>query len=383
MTRRCRILLITRNMPPLVGGMERLNWHMAEELQKRGDVHVIGPEGSSDMAPGDVRVHEVPLKPLSRFFLASARAALSKARSWKPDLVIAGSGLTAPMAWLAARITGAVSCTYVHGLDLTVNNQLYRHLWLPAIRRMDKVIANSTFTRDLARKSGVDGSRIAVVHPGVTTSGPMPGTDSVEDFMATHRLEKGAVLLSLGRLSERKGLREFVADVLPLIVRERPSACLVIAGGAPVNALNSHSQTPEAIQATAKRAGVEKHLRFLGPVTDEEKAVAYRASDVHVFPVREIPGDPEGFGMVAIEAAANGLPTVAYGAGGVVDAVEDGLSGKIVAPGDARGFAGAVLRMLDAPPPPEQLKDFARKFDWRVFGENLARALELERICNA
>lgn len=43
---RLRILLITRNMPPLVGGMERLNWHMADELAKRANMAVIGPRGA-------------------------------------------------------------------------------------------------------------------------------------------------------------------------------------------------------------------------------------------------------------------------------------------------------------------------------------------------
>ncbi len=41
-----RILLITRNLPPLVGGMERLNWHMADELAKQAEVRVVGPSGS-------------------------------------------------------------------------------------------------------------------------------------------------------------------------------------------------------------------------------------------------------------------------------------------------------------------------------------------------
>lgn len=45
-----RILLITRNLPPLVGGMERLNWHMADELAKRAEVRVVGPVGSAALA---------------------------------------------------------------------------------------------------------------------------------------------------------------------------------------------------------------------------------------------------------------------------------------------------------------------------------------------
>ena len=46
-SKRQKILIITRNLPHLVGGMERLNWHMADELSKYTDVRVIGPSGSA------------------------------------------------------------------------------------------------------------------------------------------------------------------------------------------------------------------------------------------------------------------------------------------------------------------------------------------------
>lgn len=46
-----RILLITRNLPPLVGGMERLNWHMADELSKYAEVKVVGPTGAAAVKP--------------------------------------------------------------------------------------------------------------------------------------------------------------------------------------------------------------------------------------------------------------------------------------------------------------------------------------------
>jgi phosphatidylinositol alpha-1,6-mannosyltransferase len=99
---RKRVLIITRNLPPLVGGMERLNWHMAEGLSSRMDVRVIGPKGAAALAPTGVVVEEVSLYPLPRFLLESAMRALQLARRWRPDFVLAGSGLTAPLAWLAA-----------------------------------------------------------------------------------------------------------------------------------------------------------------------------------------------------------------------------------------------------------------------------------------
>ena len=95
---RPRVLHVTRNLPPLVGGMERLNWHMAEELAKVADVRVVGPQSSAAVAPDGIDVREAPLKPLWRFLLHAQNLARREAASWRPDIVLAGSGLTAPLA---------------------------------------------------------------------------------------------------------------------------------------------------------------------------------------------------------------------------------------------------------------------------------------------
>ena len=79
--RRPRILLVTRNLPPLVGGMERLNWHIADELSRRAQVQVIGPRGAAALKPANVELNEVPLRPLPRFLSASAWRALRRDQS--------------------------------------------------------------------------------------------------------------------------------------------------------------------------------------------------------------------------------------------------------------------------------------------------------------
>ena len=372
---RSRILLITRNLPPLVGGMERLNWHMAEELSRYAQMRVIGPTGSAALAPAGVEVTEVPLRPLWKFLLLARWRATRIARSFCPDVVLAGSGLTAPAAFRAARVCGARAAVYVHGLDIVVPNRVYRILWLPALRRMDRVIANSSATAAMARAAGIEASRTGIVHPGVELPAPEPDVEHTTIFRAAHRVGAGPILLSVGRLSARKGLREFVIEVLPRIVAEIPGVTFLIVGDAPAQALHGRGQSQADIRAAAESAGMGDRVHFLGKLSESDLQIVYRCAHVHVFPIREIPGDPEGFGMVAIEAAARGVPTIAYAAGGVTDAIEDPISGRLVPPGDPAAFAAAVIETLRHPPDRKNIQDFAARFAWSRFGEELRAQL--------
>lgn len=372
--RRARILLVTRNMPPLVGGMERLNWHMANELAKVADVHVVAPAGSA--VPPNVILRQVKLRPLFRFLFSTLRCAQGEALRWRPDWVLAGSGLTALPALLAARISRAHAACYLHGLDITVDHPVYRTLWHPALRHMDRIIANSRPTATLAQSIGISPARIGVVHPGVELSVGQHDERATAAFRSEHAFGDRKLLLSVGRLGGRKGLREFVEFALPRIVAAEPDVLLVVIGDVPKDALQASSQSPESIRAAAVQAGVGGNVRLLGMLDQNSLELAFHAADVHVFPVRQIPNDPEGFGMVAVEAAAHGLPTVAFAVGGVVDAVEDGVSGRLVDAGDYPAFAETVIKTLARR---ESFRwscaKFASRFEWGKIGEQLRRQL--------
>src|SRR5690606_13968492 len=184
-----RVLLVSRNMPPLIGGMERLNWHIADELGRRLALEVVAPRGSALLAPSDVVPCEVSPKPLPVFLASATLAAIRIAKTFRPDVVLAGSGLMAPVAELAARSIGAKSVSYVHGLDVVVENLIYKAIWLPSIRRMDRVIANSRFTARLCGDVGIRKERIGIVHPGVQARPSQPaGEAGARAFRRLHSL---------------------------------------------------------------------------------------------------------------------------------------------------------------------------------------------------
>lgn len=368
-------LVITRNLPPLVGGMERLVWHIVDALAKEYRVHVIGPEGCAALLPAGVTASETPITPLWWFLIRTKWNALFQALRLRPKLVFAGSGLTAPFAWLAARLTGAKCVVYLHGLDIEATSLPYRLLWRPFFKHFDLVLVNSRFTQRLALTAGVSENRINILHPGVELPDQSSGSIMRQSFRSRHQLNNAPLLLYAGRIIKRKGLLLFAQHILPQIIASKPNLRLVVIGDEPKWALRQEQSQITQIQEILSSQGHAQNVLFLGKTSDEELSAAYFASDVLIFPVQHSPGDSEGFGMVAIEAAAHGLPTVAFDAGGVGDAVADGVSGLLIPAGKSEAFAQAVLELLDQPHS-ENTQAFAQRFSWHHFNQMLLTTLK-------
>src|ERR1700744_2779445 len=99
-------VVVTRNLPPLLGGMEKVNRHLVEALKADYRVAVCGPGGCSALI-SDAVFLESKGKPLVLFLLGSLLMTLRASFTYRPAVVLAGNGLTAPIAWLAARLVGA------------------------------------------------------------------------------------------------------------------------------------------------------------------------------------------------------------------------------------------------------------------------------------
>lgn len=373
-----RTLFVTRNLPPLIGGMERLNARLWSLLAAKGDAILVGPRGSRALLPASLASYEAPVRGIGAYLAMAGVHALRASLRFRPDLVLAGSGVTAPLALASARACGARAMVYLHGLDVVAANALYRRLWLPAIRRCDAFMVNSSATAQLAVKAGVACDRIRIVHPGTDFA----GDDSTAGpaFRRRHGLGDTPIILSAGRLTPRKGLVEFVERSLPLILAEHPGARLVVVGTDASAAVNAAKGSESArIRAAAIRADVSDRVMLLGAVDDRELDSAYRAVDLLVFPVLALPGDVEGFGMVAIEAAARGLPTVGFRVGGVVDSIDDGVSGDLVSPGDHVELAARIAARLadtDRAAIVAACRRHAARFGWNRFDDEVLAAID-------
>lgn len=373
-----KILIVTRNLPPLIGGMERLNWHIADELSKQNKVTIISHSAAKKLTPLNTKFYSAPLNPLPVFLLCSFIRALWCCLTQPLDTLFAGSGLTSPIVVILAKIFRKQSIVYIHGLDIGTNNKIYNICWIPFIRHADQVIANSSPTYQLCIQKNISKEKISIIHPGVSYP-PKPKNEKIiQNLREKYNLNNKKILISVGRLTERKGMNEFIDLCLSKVVNVLPDTVLIIIGDTPNQSLNKNLQSKEMILTTAKKNNLMNNIIFTGNIQDDDVLASfYYLADLHVFPVKHIPHDPEGFGMVAIEAAAHGLPTIAFATGGIVDAVQDGRSGYLAKSGDYEQLVHKILLVLNQQSDwVTGSKDFAKGFAWESFGRQIKENLE-------
>lgn len=254
------------------------------------------------------------------------------------DAVHAGRVLPEGLVgWLVARLIRRPLIIYSHGEELTTWRQAAKKramLW--TYRHADIVVANSEFTRDELVKLGVAPKRIALLNPGVDVDRFRPQLPC-DDLRARLGLRPGEKLIvSVGRLSRRKGFDQ-VIRALSLLRRR----------GVPVHhALIGIGEDREYLQALAQQLDVPDRVHLVGHVAADELPRWYNAADIVAMPNRAIDGDTEGFGLVFLEAAACARPAVAGLAGGTGAAVIDGVTGLRVDGSSVDAVANAFERLL-------------------------------------
>jgi phosphatidylinositol alpha-1,6-mannosyltransferase len=241
------------------------------------------------------------------------------------------------VAWAVARLTGRPVLIYAHGEELTGwgRGNKYKAMCF-ALRHADKVIANSDFTRDVLVDMGVAQERIVIINPGVDTVRFRPGLPC-EDLRKQLGLGvKARLLLSVGRLSRRKGFDTVIQCMPALLAAGQDLHYAVIGIG----------EDRAYLERIADEAGVSDRVHLLGHVPMDDLPRWYNACDLFVLVNRDIAGDTEGFGLVFLEAAACGRVAVAGKAGGTGAAVVDGVSGLRVDGADSSAVTAVILRLL-------------------------------------
>ena len=288
------------------------------------------------------------------------------ARTGDPDVVHGHFWMSGLAALRAGRRRGVPVAQTFHALGSVKRRHQREADTSPAERlelecrvaaEADVVVATCADEVEELAAMGVPTGHVHVVPCGVDTSHFTPsGTADPDGLPRTGRTR----LLVVGRLVERKGF-----DLAVRALADLPEAELVVVGGPPADQLDAD---PEArrLRRLADELGVADRLRLVGQWPHAEMPAVYRSADV----VLAVPWY-EPFGITPLEAAACGRPVVGSAVGGLLDSVEDGVTGRLVPARDVPALVSAVRELLDDPEGAARMGRAARaraveRFDWSV-----------------
>lgn len=327
-----RVLFVTRKYPPRVGGMENLSYGLLTGF----------PEPKTTITWGGSQAHLVWFLPY-----VFVRLALTAHRY---DVIHLGDAMLCAGGFLP-RLFGKKVAISVHGLDLTFRPRIYQ-AYLRLFLKADAFIANSESTRRLAEARGLD--QVQAISIGVPERYFSVSRATHHDAELEQRRTGRVALLTVGRLVPRKGAAWFVRNVLP-----RLSNVLYVVVG-----VGAHRAE---IERAAAETGMTDNVWLVGSVSDARLLDLLGSSDVFVMPNIVVPGNVEGFGIVAIEASASGLPIVASRLEGIPDAVIDGENGQLVPPEDASAFVSVLSDLVESSEQRRTLGESGRAYTERRY----------------
>jgi glycosyltransferase involved in cell wall biosynthesis len=204
------------------------------------------------------------------------------------------------------------------------------------LAKANRISVVSRYARDLLERHFPESAEKVVVTPGALRS----NLRSRQTSPATLTGAK-TVVLTVARLNPRKGQLEVIKALKALPPAQRTTVEYWLVG--------AHGKDNYDRLLSQAGANVDFPVRFLGDIPDEKLGELYAKADIFAMTSMPHKHSVEGFGLVYLEAGAHGLPIIAHAIGGVPEAVIDGYTGLLVAPGDTAALTAAFARLLDDP----------------------------------
>ena len=372
------ILFISHKYPPVIGGMEKHSFELLSRLKKQHTVHSLLYDNQE-----------------GRFtFFRSLKKRVRAILQTYPtiEMVYVNDGLLACfMTWLKKETNIPLVAT-VHGLDVVHPNAFYQHFIKKNLAKLDAIIAVSQATANACLIRGIAKDKVFVVKNGVDHD--LADIPIEKDFLIKFEekyqlsLKGKRLLVTMGRPVKRKGFSWFVKEVVPHL--EEDIVLLMIGpkkGQLPRYwkylprfiqrqlALAMGISTDEtALTEVLQQPNIQEKAIQVGKLPFSEVLQLLSAAHLFVMPNIQVPGDMEGFGLVALESAIRGTPVLAAGIEGIKDAIIDGKNGHLLASKNAEVWIDTIHLLLDHPTAVQAWSKKAKQFtidnySWRIMVE--------------
>lgn len=360
-----RLVHLTANFYPVIGGIETFIYESSKRLVKNGHkVFVITSNkllGTNKILPkheiiDGIEVFRVPFKMFARYNLSLNLLDLIQKLDY--DVMhIHGLGFLSDMTFFLKVIKKKKIVLSTHGgIFHTPYMGIFKKLYFYTVAKfdinfVDKIIAHSKQDKKLFSKIS-DLNKISIVNYGVDW----------EKLSKIKRKGDGKTLIYTGRLAKNKRLDRMI-NILHFLVKSIPNVKLLLVG--------SDWNEKKLLIKLGKQLNVIKNIKFIGPVPHEKISKYLSKADLFL-----LSSEYEGFGISVIEAMASGLPAVVNDIEPMKEIIKDKKNGYIVEFDNEKEVAKLIVKLLYNKKLREKIskeaKKTAKKYDW----DNIIKKLE-------
>ena len=308
-------LIVTRSFPPELGGMQSLMWGLAKEMSKNFMIKVFA-DYQDKHKEFDQKVSFSIERVGGIKFLRKIRKAQLINEFLKQNKV---QGIIADH-WKSLELIQSNKKKYclIHGKEINhpINSSQNKRI-LKILNNVEKVIANSEYTRNLAIKYGVNQDKVIVINPGVDPVKELnkKSLDKVESLLKI----KTPRLITISRFDKRKNHEKIIMAIRNL-KQKYPDIVYICIG---------YGDEEENIKSLVKELDLGGQVMFFKDIGDDLKNALIAKSNIFVMPSIIYKTSVEGFGIAYVEAAQYGVTSLGGKDGGASDAIEHDKTGLI------------------------------------------------------
>ena len=326
-------LIVTRSFPPELGGMQSLMWGLARELSKNFMIKVFADhfENHKDFdEQASFSIERVGgIKMLRKYRKAQLINEFIKEN--KIEGIIADH-------WKSLELIRSNKKKYclIHSKEINHHKgtNLNKRV-LNVLNNIEKVIANSEFTKNLAIDCGVNQNKIIVINPGIDPTDELDkkSLDKVESLLKV----KIPRLITVSRFDKRKN-HEKIVMALRNLKQIYPDIVYICVG---------YGDEEENIKKLVKELDLEAQVMFFKDISNELKNALIAKSNIFVMPSIIHKKSVEGFGIAYVEAAQYGIPSIGGKDGGAADAIQHEKTGLICDGNNLDDIYSSINSMLE------------------------------------
>ena len=348
-------LVVTRNFPPELGGMQNLMEGLSNALLNHGPVKVFA-EATSEIEIYDQNSN-LNIERVSGFkiFRKYRKANLVKEFIKSNEIRATFFDHWKSIENLEKNILDRTKTfCLIHSKEINhpVGSSLNKRV-LNALAKADHVIANSKFTKEFAVKLGV--KNVTVINPGCNY--PIPINEEAKEFAKNIYGSASPKLITVSRLDGRKSHNNVLMTIKNLLPKFPNLKYVSVGDGDEGNNLLK----------LRKYLKLENNVELIFKSTEQEKVALIEQSDVFVMPSVIYKKSVEGFGITYIEAASYGKPSIGGIYGGEGDAIKSGQTGYLCNGNDLNAIYDTLIKILTN----NQFKElganaleFSKDFSW-------------------